>query len=282
MQRTPTSGQSLHSSQPNLCTDKDEACGIRNINIKKRKNTADHESIIDLKESLLQSFKEMFNAEVAEMKKQNDKILESNAEIMKLLQENTKNYTILNEKVNVLESELATTVKRLNDLDLQVHELQKQQNKSMLEIRNVPRNNKENLQEIVTKLYETLSLKSDLPNDSEIFRRGNNEKASIIIKFKSMKEKDYLTNAIKKFYKDKGNKLNSKHLGVQGNQVNVYISEPLTYITKGLLESARDLIKKGIYKYCWTSRGNVLIRKDNGTPAIVIRSLGQIKDLTHA
>lgn len=55
---------------------------------------------MDIKDALLQSFKEMMTSEISEIKEQNKSILESNNEILKLLQISAANYKEISNRGN--------------------------------------------------------------------------------------------------------------------------------------------------------------------------------------
>lgn len=86
--------------------------------------------------------------------------------------------------------------------------------------------------------------------------------------------------AAKKFNSEnKSNKLNSKHLGLEGLEKPVYISENLTPKARRLFFRARELKRSKAYLFCWTSNGNVFIRKSEDDPAIPVESELQIDRL---
>lgn len=200
MQRTPTSGQSaMYSSQPNLSTDNELNDVVRNVNIRKRKKP-DFDLGTDLKDSLMQSFKDMLSAEVSELKLQNTQILQSNGEIIQLLHTNSAELKVANEKIAVLEADQAVTTQRLNDLENQLHEVQKVQKKKMVEVRNIPRLDKENIIEICDTLYATLNIKPAAVNP-QIYRKGKNKNSPIVIEFHDEKHKEELITAVKVFNK---------------------------------------------------------------------------------
>lgn len=279
MQRTPKATQQVkYSSHPDLSveTSDDQINLIRNINIRKRKNP-EEEQLKDLKDSLLQSFKEVMSSEIAELKEQNKGILESNAEILKLLQINAANYKEISNRVEVLETRNTELLQRIDELELQLNFMQKKITSNIVEIRNIPRNENEDLQDIVKKLCNIVH--TPYVNTSHVYRRGK-DNAPIVIEYTGTSERVTLMKALKKYNTDnKDNPLNSENLGISGHKARIYLSEPLTFTSKKVLAAARDLVKNGIYKYCWTSRGNILLRKEEGAPAIVIKSLNQITDL---
>lgn len=281
MQRTPKSNYNmLYSSQPNLHTETNDNEMIRNVNLRKRKNP-DLGEISDLKDSLMKSVKDALNSEICEMKQQNALILKSNAEILQLLHASAANFQELNSKLVTLETKHATAMERISELETQVNELQKQGCKNTVEIRNVPRREKENLDIIIDSLYSNLKLTA-ATETMQCYRKGRNN-APIIIEFSNPKEKDLLLKATKTFNNEnKTSKLNSTHLGIDGDKHPVYISEALTTMNKKILAAARELVKDGMYKYCWTSRGNILLRKADGEPALVLKSCAQVESLRSA
>lgn len=268
----------MYSSQPNLSTEGELNEVVRNANLRKRKNP-DFDLATDLKESLMQSFKDMLSVEVSEMKQQNMLILQSNAEIVQLLHANSADLKLANEKIVALEADQAATTQRVTDLENQLHEVQKQQKKKMVEIRNVPRKEKENVMEICSTLYSVLKIKPVTVNP-QVYRKGKNNNSPIVIEFQEERHKDELLTAVKLFNKaDYKTKLSTDHLGINGDSTRVYVSEALTTMTKKIYGEARDLVKNGKFKYCWISRGNVLLRKEEGESAVLIKSLHQVAAL---
>lgn len=249
----------------------------QNIIVAKRKNPT-QKHLAEMKDQLMQSFKELMNTEIAEIKNQNSMILESNTQILQLLEMNTTNYNEIKNKIQDMELKYEAAVERISELETLINVMHKQSMRNMVEIRNVPRNSKENLNELVRNLYNTLDME---PTEvaANIYRRGKNN-SPIVIEFKETKQKERLLKAVKKFNSDhQERQINTEYLGFSGPVSRVYISDSLTPISKKILAAARELVRSGKYKYCWTSRGNILIRKEEGLPTIVLNSLTQVKDL---
>ncbi|CAG4992033.1 unnamed protein product [Colias eurytheme] len=279
MQRSPVTSQSMFSSQPNLSANSEmnEMNLIKNVNIRKRRNP-DTDAVSDLKDSLLLAFKDMLNVEVTEMKQQNLQILASNAEILQLLQTNSAEIKIANEKIESLESKYVTALKRIAELEVQINETQQHRLENTVELRNIPKRTNEDVHQICETLFTKMNI--PLHDTSTIYRKGKHNNSPIVIEFSNIKYKDNLLNAVKKFYKnDKNNKLTAEQVGFKGNTDLIYISEALTPTNKKILASARELVKSGQYKYCWVSRGKVLIRKEEGVSAILLKSIDQITEL---
>lgn len=277
MQRTPTSSHSIKfASYPDLSVESQDQDIIRNFNMRKRKNP-DQENFMDLKNDLMVSFQEMINAEVIEIKAQNSKILESNNEIKKMLEVNANNFKESLNRIYTIETKYEAAVERIDELEYQLNVLEKKSIKNVMEIRNIPPEEKD-VHSVVNTVYNVLDLQP-INAQTNIYRRGKNF-GPIVIEYQDEKEKEILIKAVKKYNKENKDKpLTTDTLGFCGTSSKVYISEALTHMAKKILTSARVLVKNGSYKYCWTSRGNILLRKEDGQPAIVLKSLNQIKKL---
>lgn len=85
-----------------------------------------------------------------------------------------------------------------------------------------------------------------------------------------------------KYHNTKHNeKLRAKHLGLRmSEETPIYISEQLTPKAARLFFLGRELIKQKLYKYCWTSYGNIYLRRDDGTAVIQIVNEAQITQLS--
>lgn len=276
MQRSPIKS----SSHPDLTLENvsQDQVSVRNVNTRKRRNP-DEQQLEDLKSDLLKSFKEMMATEMAVIKLQNNEILQSNLEIKKQLEENAANYKDIRDRVLTLETKHEEAIERINLLETQVNVLQKQLLRNTIEIRNIPQHDNEDVQNIVKNVYNTLKI-PPIDEHTAIYRRGK-KKGPIVIEYQNTTNKEVLLKAVKKYNSvNKDKPLSTNDLGFTGAFSRVYISESLTFMSKKILAAARELTKNGSYKYCWASRGNILLRKEDGQPAIVINSLNQLKDFT--
>lgn len=281
MKPSSVTGQTnIYSSQSNLnqiSASVEDQEDVRSINLRKRKKS-DQDYFKYMNEEMIHTLKELINKEIGEIKNQNSKILESNTQIIKLLEINAANYKELNNKMLILENKHKEATERISELEKQLNGIHKQIIKNTLEIRNLPKTENENLQEVVNTIYKTLNLEQ-IDGTTKIYRKGKNN-GSILIEYQDYKKKDALLKTFKKYNSENKDKpLCTDDLGAGGNNSRVYISEPLTQLSKKIFKAARELVNNGLYKYCWTSRGNVLLRKEEGHNLIVVKSLSQIKDL---
>ncbi|KAL4719138.1 hypothetical protein ACJJTC_011367 [Scirpophaga incertulas] len=251
LQRSPP-GNSF-SSQPNLSMQCDYECSD-NVNIRKRKHS-DQENFNDFcKEmrNMLNKFQEIqeskldnLNKAIEELKLRNTKLIESNTEIERLLNENRDGQEKLKERIQLLEVECVHAHDRIDSLENQLSYLQRDHLKKYIEIRNVPKIENENLNEIVTSILKEIDVK--------ITEEAGTD-----------------------------NKLNSSNLVPGTKAQRIYVSEKLTTKAKTLLSLGKGLIADGYFKYCWISKGTVMLRKEDGLPAIIINSIKDIEKLKNS
>ncbi|VVC86797.1 unnamed protein product [Leptidea sinapis] len=96
----------------------------------------------------------------------------------------------------------------------------------------------------------------------------------IIVDFSTVLRKQQLLSFVRKCNNQKlaNDKLNTKLIGLPGNQKPVYIEEKIPSRTKKLYLQAREFRKKNKYAFCWCSNGNIFLRKKEGDKQIIIRS----------
>ncbi|KAL4711062.1 hypothetical protein ACJJTC_015238 [Scirpophaga incertulas] len=288
LQRSPP-GNSF-SSQPNLSMQCDYECSD-NVNIRKRKHP-DQENFNDFcKEmrNMLNKFQEIqeskldnLNKAIEELKLRNTKLIESNTEIERLLNENRDGQEKLKERIQLLEVECVHAHDRIDSLENQLSYLQRDHLKKYIEIRNVPKIENENLNEIVTSILKEIDVKIKSEDIIKVYR-GGRDSAPIIIKLKEVNQKIDILKAVKSFnLKNKDNKLNSSNLVPGTKAQRIYVSEKLTTKAKTLLSLGKGLIADGYFKYCWISKGTVMLRKEDGLPAIIINSIKDIEKLKNS
>jgi hypothetical protein len=83
------------------------------------------------------------------------------------------------------------------------------------------------------------------------------------------------------FYKAvKSKRLTTEHLGIDGPSSKIYFNDRLTRDNRHLFRECRAQFKAAGYKYCWTKRGQIYVKKyegkGEGSEAIIVRSLGHM------
>lgn len=70
----------------------------------------------------------------------------------------------------------------------------------------------------------------------------------------------------------------TKDLGVDDQSKRVYFNERLTKENRLLFREARSRAASAGWKFCWTNSGSVFLRKREGSPAILVRSIAELED----
>lgn len=193
-------------------------------------------------------------------------------------------------KIFHLENQVKEDKKYIFTLENKIEEMQVGNRKTNFVIKNVPKRNnetKEDLMEMTLFLSKSISCNINKYDIKDIYRaRGRNleqQRSPIIVETGSTLLKTEIFKAAKMFNIKQKSKLCCKHLGFKTQEDDpIFLSEHLTAKGSRLHFLARDLVKSGSYKYCWTSYGNVYVRKDDQAPTIVIRNEEQVHKLTLA
>ncbi|KOB74211.1 Zinc finger DNA binding protein [Operophtera brumata] len=180
------------------------------------------------------------------------------------------------DKIAKLESEKEDNHRIIQVLETRVDILERKSRNSCIELRNVPKTKqseaKSHLCDVITSLGNTLDVKILEQDISDIYRVNTKIESTnpIVVEFVSALKKETLLNTIKRFNKGKKkeDKLNTRHVKIEGPARPVFVSESLTQKAKKLFFLSRDFAKTHGYDYCWTSNGNVYLRKKENMPLI--------------
>lgn len=187
-------------------------------------------------------------------------------------------------KIELLESQAKKDREYISILEDKIEDLQRSTRKTCIEIKNVPRKNLENrddLMNIVSCLSKTINVNIGSRDVKDIFRlKGRNEKDKnppIIVELGSTILRTDLLKKTKEFNIKNKDKLRAQHLGFTVNEdTPIFISEQLTPKGARLFFLARDLAKSKQYKYCWTAFGRIFVRKDDLAKIICVQSESQV------
>lgn len=221
---------------------------------------------------------------MAEMKTELTKITKSHEEILKSVEFMAQQYDDMKSKVESLEEERKQQTEYVEVLENKIEDLMKQQKSTQIEIRNIPLlqlKSKVELSEFVVECCKKLDITIDSSDIKDIYKfKDKTGNYTIISDFNSVITKDTIINAIRNYNKkNPDNKFNSSVLECDGPPVPIYIGESLTNKSRRLLFLARGVANACEYKFCWTVRGRVFLRKDTGLPPIEIRSEAQLQVL---
>lgn len=172
-------------------------------------------------------------------------------------------------------------------LEDKIEDLQKSSKKTCIELKNVPKMPQENSSELINmvmNLSKHLSLEMGSHDIKDIYRVPSRKEGitntPIIVELNSTMLKTNLLKKAKLYNIKNPSKLQAKHLGIINNaEVPVFISEHLTPKSARLFFLARDLAKTKHYKFCWTAFGRILVKRDENSRVIVIKSEAQVHQL---
>lgn len=252
------------------------------VNIRNKRKRSE-ELLTDLSE-FKNDIKDMLSSWMTQQNSERSQITSSLKTIEDSLSFLSSQYEDMRKKVEVLERENHKDKEYIAILESKLENLQKTQRKCSFEIKNVPKLNDENktsLLNMVCHLSSTLKVDIKTNDIKDVYRATNKgENKPIVVELSTYIQKMNLMQSAKRYnIHNKSNKLNSYHLGLKCNNTPIFLSEHLTQKGNRLFYLAREMTKSLKFKFCWTSLGEVLIRKDESSPIIKIINEAQIKNI---
>lgn len=150
---------------------------------------------------------------------------------------------------------------------------------SIVELRNIPVKEKESAIDLIKTVSTVGSCigveisQCDIRDSYRIPSKRGTPK-TIVVDFTSVHKKDSFLLATKTFNKSKPHdgKLNTKLLGIAGEQLPIYVAEYLPPTMKKLFFLARQFAMRNGFQYCWLVNGKLFLRKENGSELFRILS----------
>ncbi|XP_044756896.1 uncharacterized protein LOC123315311 [Coccinella septempunctata] len=184
-------------------------------------------------------------------------------------------------KLGKLERENELLKKQVTDLNSEVNNLEQFSRSNNIEIQNIPEKPNENIMEIISSIGRAI----DQPVDSSCIdfcsRVPTNIQGrpkNIVLRFISKIRRDDFLDAYKvKRVSNSGS--DGSGIRVENVSERLYINEHLSIHNKKLFKEARDIAKNKEYKYVWTQSGNILLRKNDASKILHIRSSEDLRKL---
>lgn len=186
------------------------------------------------------------------------------SEVAILKEENSKT----SHQLGLIRNENAYLNHQLNSVKLQLNQLEQYGRRHNIEIHGVDLKKDENLPEVVERIGQMLKLPIEKGSIEAVHRlkpNKSNRPIPIIVRFSNRKYSDA-------WLKRKSTGLQNSNLFQNGSLTKIYINENLTATNKELYWGARMAGKKFDYKFVWTKRGSVFMRKDESAAAVKINS----------
>lgn len=196
-----------------------------------------------------------------------------------------KNITqqLTNENVN-LHNENDKLKNRISNVEYYIESKKQHDINNNILVCGIPQTETERLDIIVQSLGTALAVEIR-PTDVEIAYRkrlsGTNSSglpSPIVIKFNNQKVKEAVM-AAKTLHKIDTNSLSITEINQIMEKRPIYISDQLTRHKQFIYKCARDLKKENKIAYAWTKKGEILVRKTENSPTIIIKHQEQLNDI---
>lgn len=216
---------------------------------------------------------------IAEIRDQNVKITES-------VQFMSDKYDEIKITMEKMEAERSTNLTYIKTLEDKIDYMERNMRSSSLEIRNIsPKQgeSKTDLIQMVKQVGIALNVPIESSNIRNIYRTFTKKPTNkpIIVELTSVITKERIIDSMKKFKKDKNvNHLTTVDMRMDGPPTPVYVADNLTTKTRRLFAITRDFANTNNYTFCWTSHGNVYLRKAEKEPLCRINCEEDLKKLS--
>lgn len=183
-------------------------------------------------------------------------------------------------KVDDLQSENVNLKRRIFELEDKIDDMEQYSRRNCLELQGIPEEDGESVLNIVKDVGRALEMDITDSMVDTCHRLGQKKNSKgprgIIVKFVRRLDKEELL----KKRRDKKRDFSTRHLNLTTPTDNpVFVNESLSPTRRWLLGQARQLKKDRGYKYIWLRNGNILLRKEEGSPVIGIKTQADLKQL---
>lgn len=210
----------------------------------------------------------------------------SNDEIEKSLGELSAQIKDLDKKIDILDHERINIRAKIEDLEEKSEGLERIIRKTCIEIRGVPKKKKEKKEDLlnmVTSLMKNVRSDCSTQEIKDIYRlpsKANATTSAVVTEFTNTFAKDKFLREAKQYnISQPGRQINTKHLGLEGPEMSLFVSDHLTSKAKRLLFLARDFARSENFQYCWIANGRILLRKKEGDKYTVVKSENTFQQL---
>ena len=227
------------------------------------------------------------STEILELKTQTCKLQESNDEIAISMNFINKQYEEIKSGLDNLKKERQEQRKCLENLEKKVQDLTLKSRSSSIEVRNIPLKDKEtsvDLTDTVCKIGDTVGISISPTDLRDIYRLPGKPGSTrpIVAEFHTVQMKLNTLSSVRNFNNNKKsveNKLNTELINIAGKRQAVYVADYLPASSRKLFHTSREFAKQNGFEYCWSSNGNIFLRKRQGDKQILISSEQCLSDL---
>lgn len=177
---------------------------------------------------------------------------------------------------------MSNTILKLTN---RVNQMEQHARSSNIEIQCVPETKTENVITLTKQLGSVIGCAitdNDILCSTRIAKvnRNSPRPRSIVTQFSSPRLRDqFLAASIDFNKKNKGDKLNSSHIGMGGPKKPIYVVEHLSATNKEIHAAARIKARELGFQFVWIRSGRILMRKDVTSECILIKDLATLDKL---
>lgn len=189
------------------------------------------------------------------------------------------------EKINTLEKEKNRLQEELARLNARLIGMEKISRSCNIEMQAVPERKNENVMGLLKKLCDVIKLPLDDGKVSACRRvakhnANSSRPRNIVVTFATPLVRDMVLSAAHRYIKaNRSRGLTSVDLDIPGETCKIYVTEHLSPEQKSLHAAARRACKERGYKYVWIKYGQIYMRKDDSSGAILIKCLDSLNKL---
>lgn len=234
----------------------------------------------ELKMSIAGMLEDRFLDMQKKIKDQNDSILESIEFMSNKYEECCKKIEAIHNDNQQLKKENQHLNKRISYLEEKFDHLEQQKLENDIEIRGIPEEENENLQDTLALIAKTISLQMEgagiqLITRKNITNYSRKNPRSVVVKFSNNLQRNAFLHSAMQFNrncKSNSDKLNTHHLNLAVEPKPIFISEHLTQKAKYLLMQAKKFSKFNKFQYCWVKSGKIFLKKQDNSKIFTITS----------
>lgn len=210
---------------------------------------------------------------------QNNKILDTITFMSKQYEDILCRVRELEDKNMVLTKQNSSLESRIDLLEGQLENIERSARAKNVEVRGISETNGESLKNIFHNICQTIKSKVDTSHIEAAYRTQKHKNGPIVFKLTSNHDRDQLLSDLKAFHKQASSpkeKLNTLNVGIAGPSSPIYVAEHLTFRANHLWYLARQATKEKKVKYAWIKAGQIYVRRDIGTPAILVSNADKL------
>lgn len=242
--------------------------------------------MIESRKTLLNEVQQLINSEMskitielrAEFTKTTDFIMKEVSDLKETIHQKDSVIQSLTSEQTTLKNEIIALRSRCSIIE-------KQSRDHNIELQAVPEDRNENTITIFKSLCDAIKCPvadSDIHACRRVAKMNSssNRPRNIVVTLSAPRLRDELISAVHRFNKNhKNEKLNTRHIGLPGEDRQVYVSEHLSPETKQLYAATRRFAKEKNYNFFWVKYGQIYLRKTDTDKAIRVKSTNCLESL---